>query len=311
MAYKRKAYKGKGKRSKVSVAQIVTDRILEDMAKGEVTWHKPWKAIGGASRSYAGHPYRGLNILLTAVSGLAGPWITYDKAMSLGGHVKKDEKGTLIVLWKLFNKEKANKDGTKEKTSFAMMRYYKVFSLCQCENVPKPSWLVKAEAKLDKNEHTPIEQADLIWEGYKGKPKMIDGGDRAYYAPLTDQIGMPSPESFDSPEAYYSTLFHEGTHSTGSKGRLDRLGNTALAPFGSEDYSKEELVAEIGASILSAHAGIACAKVQKNTTAYLQNWMKRLKDDPSLIVQASGQAQKAVDHILGTEFKKTSESISD
>ena len=285
--------------AKQSIAQIVTDKILEAMGKGEIPWHKAWNAMTGAPMRFVGKPYRGINVWLLLATGLAGPWLTFKECQKRGGHVKKGEKGTKIVFFRMIeNKKEAGK-------FFPLMSYSTVFSLCQTEGVKLPAWYTKAQAaQADGKVHEPIEAAEAIWDGYKGKPVVNHGGGRAFYRPLTDDIGMPPKESFDSPQHYYSTLFHEGVHSTGSKGRLGRLDNTALAPFGSEDYSKEELVAELGSAMLAAQAGIDCAEVFNNSVAYLQNWTKRLKDDPNLILQASSQAQKAVDYILGTEFVK-------
>lgn len=112
---------------------------------------------------------------------------------------------------------------------------------------------------------------------------------------------MPQPERFDSRETYYSTLFHESVHSTGHSKRIDRGLDTDIAPFGSPDYSKEELIAEMGAAFLSASAGILPPTIEQSA-AYINGWKQQLKGDKKLVIQAASAAQKAADLILGTEF---------
>ena len=123
-------------------------------------------------------------------------------------------------------------------------------------------------------------------------------GDRAFYRPSTDEVVLPIRKQFMSTAEYYSTVFHELTHSTGHASRLNRL--TQAAFFGSEDYSKEELVAEIGAAALVNHVGLETSNSIRNSAAYIQNWLKVLRDDKRFIVSASGRAEKAVNLILGS-----------
>jgi antirestriction protein ArdC len=134
---------------------------------------------------------------------------------------------------------------------------------------------------------------------------LTHGGDQAFYRPADDSIHMPKAEDFFSPEAYYATLYHEATHSTGHTKRLKRDGvaDGTFGPFGSPVYSKEELVAEMGAAMLCAIAGIDQAATIPVTAAYLKHWRDALTGDNRLIMQAAATAQRAVDHILGTEFK--------
>lgn len=124
-----------------------------------------------------------------------------------------------------------------------------------------------------------------------------EAGDRAFYCPSTDSITLPHMAQFAETSEYYSTAFHELTHSTGHAKRLNRMNNTAF--FGSEAYSKEELIAEIGASALVNVAGLETSHSFRNSTAYIQNWLQVLKDDKRFIVFAAGKAEKAVNMILG------------
>ena len=128
----------------------------------------------------------------------------------------------------------------------------------------------------------------------------IEQEDRAWYRPCTDTVGIPARGAFDSAEEYYSTLFHELTHSTGHPKRLGRAGIEKLNTFGSESYSKEELIAEMGAAMLCGVAEIE-RKTLSNSAAYLKSWTDVLKGDSRMVVSAASQAQKAADYILGEE----------
>jgi len=150
--------------------------------------------------------------------------------------------------------------------------------------------------RLDEAER--IEKCEGIVEGVKGL-KLHHGGSKAYYSPMADYIQMPEFASFKSPESYYSVLFHELVHWTGHSSRLDRGLDIKLCSFGSTDYSKEELVAEMGASFMCEYAQISNEQTQHNSAAYLKGWMKRLKGDVKLLVTAGGQAQKSADLLIG------------
>ena len=296
----------KKSKSKFDVYQIVTDQILEKLKAGTVPWHKPWKANNQISCSYDGHEYRGINAFLALISGKEGPWITMKKANSLGGKIRKGEKSQIVVFWK-WVETKETKNGKEEKKRFPFLRYYRVWSLEQTENVPEPKWLTKQKAEADEKKDTvdPIAEGERLWNEYEGKPELQDGNGRAYYNILKDFIGMPERDSFDGSEEYYSTLFHEAVHSTGHAAKLGRFPAelSALAPFGTEDYSKEELIAEMGAAFLMAEAGIEHERTLNNSVAYLKNWMSKLKSDPKLVVCAAASAQKAVDRVLGRKFE--------
>jgi antirestriction protein ArdC len=131
----------------------------------------------------------------------------------------------------------------------------------------------------------------------------FDGHDKAFYRPVTDSIHLPDRNSFDSAGEYYSTLFHEMTHSTGHQSRLNRSTLTEVVPFGSETYSKEELVAEFGAAFLCAHAGIE--NTVNNSASYINGWLRKLRSDPKLAILAASQGQKAADYILNAGDKTT------
>ena len=282
------------------VFQYVTEKIIEAVERdGLLPWQKPWKCSSACAKSYAGQQYRGVNALLTVLSGRPGPWITYNQARAQGGTVKKGEKGTMITFYKVT--EYPNKKDASKTDKVPLFRYFTVFSLEQTEGVKDPSWLAKEKAQVSPEGAplplTPIQSAESIWGSYSDKPEVTDGGQGAWYCPATDKIGMPARDTFKTPEGFYTTLFHEGVHSTGAASRTGRtIGETKR--FGSADYSREELVAEIGAAFLCAEAGIANERTIENSAAYVKNWLERLKADNRLIVQAASAAQKAVDHIL-------------
>ncbi len=143
-----------------------------------------------------------------------------------------------------------------------------------------------------------IEAADAIVEGMPKAPRIEHGRRCAFYRPADDLVGMPDPDRFENGECYYSTKFHELIHSTGHASRLERKGATVATRFGSPTYSREELVAEMGAAFLSGRAGIEHATIEASA-AYLDHWIRKLTGDPKLAVQAAGAAQKAADFILG------------
>ena len=267
----------------------VTARIIAEMEKGIIPWEKPWIARGGAISHATGKRYSLLNQMLL---GSAGEYLTFKQVQQEGGRVRKGEKASMVVFWKFIEQED---EETHEKKQVPFLRYYSVFHLDQCEGLT---------AKYDKPLQqcaNPCQTADRIISDYcarEGVSITHEAGDRAFYRPATDSITLPHMAQFAATAEYYSTAFHELTHSTGHSKRLNRLDKTAF--FGSEAYSKEELIAEIGASALVNAAGLETAHSLRNSAAYIQNWLKALRDDKRFIVSASGKAEKAVNLILGS-----------
>lgn len=284
--------------SKKDAYAIVTDRIIEALDAGIVPWHQPWKTIGGGPTSLStGKPYRGINVWILSVTaqlcGYTSPyWVTFKQAKERGGSVRKGEKGTQVVLWKPVKREGENERGETENSSYMLLRYFTVFNLDQCDGIE-----IAPTEPLP--EHEPIEHAETLAHGYRarGGPVVNHGGDRACYSPALDYVAMPLVDQFETPEHYYSVLFHELAHSTGHESRLGRKTLIHPAPFGSEDYSQEELVAEMSAAFLCGEAGIP-VNVEHHAS-YLGSWLKKLRDDRKMIVQAAAQAQKAADLVAG------------
>lgn len=278
----------------VNVYQLVTDRIIAELEKGRIPWNKPWTGIrSGAYSRATGKPYSLLNQLLLVKS---GEYLTYKQAQAAGGTVKKGEKSQIVVFWKPLEVEKEIEDGSKQKQMIPILKYYNVFHIDQCEGV-KPRFVQEVFVPVD-----PVAEAEAILADYSqrsGCRIFNEQQDRAYYRPFTDEIHLPLREQFPQIAEYYSTAFHEATHSTGHTSRLNRLNTSAF--FGSEDYSKEELIAEMGSAILMNELGIETPDTFRNSAAYIQGWLKALKDDSRLIVSAAGKAEKAARLILNLE----------
>ncbi len=287
----------------VTPYQIVTDKIVALLETGVIPWKASWKrpAGHGPKSLVTRKPYRGINHILldviAHVQGYASPyWLTFHQALALGGHVRKGEKGSPCFFWKIYGGEhetadetSAAEDTTKSKRFVA--RYYTVFSLDQCDGIASP------EEPQPLPDFTPIAECERIVAGYHG-PTLDHGDFDPCYIPPSDRVCMPSPTSFASPETYYATLFHELGHSTGHSTRLARFAKDSSASFGSVDYSKEELVAELTAAFLCAETGISPANLN-DQAAYVAGWLAALKNDSRLIVTAAAQAEKAADLILG------------
>jgi antirestriction protein ArdC len=290
--------KGERKMSN-QVYGYITDKIMEELEHGCVPWHKPWKSPDGVRvpMNYASKkPYRGVNTFLLAVSRFkagydSNYWLTFKQIQALGGNVK-GQHSEMVVFWRLLEKPAENPTAENETDYIPMLRYYRVFNLDQVTGIKKP---VAAD---NLPTFQPIDEAEEVATKYQEQIEVIHGGSRAYYQPSNDWIRMPEKETFDGPEEYYSTLFHEFTHSTGHKTRLNRPGITETHYFGDEIYSKEELIAEMGAAMLSGVVGIE-NKTIKNSASYIQCWLDQLKTDKKLVVHAAAAAQKAADFILG------------
>lgn len=278
-----------------SVYQIITDRIIAQLESGVAPWQKPWKTDAPVNL-ISQKEYRGLNVFLLAGQGYGSRyWLTYNQAQKLGGHVKQGEKSSLVVYWNI-GEEKTVKspDGTERKTKPVLLRYYSIFNLEQTEGIADKLGLTSSTRMVTSEN---LNECERIIRAMPNAPKR-EQSDAAWYRPSTDTVGMPAVSAFNSPESYYATLFHELTHSTGYASRIGREGIERLNEFGSESYSKEELVAELGASMLCGVTGIS-PRVIENSAAYLKSWIERLKGDSKLIVSAASAAQRAADFIRG------------
>ena len=265
----------------------ITNRMIAEMEAGEIPWRKPWMAAGAAISHTTGKPYSLLNQMLL---GRPGEYITFNQCLQEGGHVRKGEKARMVVFWKWLEKED---EETGEVEQIPYLRYYNVFHIEQCEGI------AARHMQTNPNPASPDEAAEAIITGYitrEGVSLEHREGDAAFYQPATDKIVLPKLTQFSEAAEYYGTAFHEMVHSTGHAKRLARLDTTAN--FGGEEYSKEELVAEIGSAALVHHTGLETSSSFRNSTAYVQNWLTVLKSDKRFIVSAAGKADKAVNYIL-------------
>jgi len=275
-------------RPHATVYEIITSQILAELEKGEVPWRKPWCTLPPANL-ITKKPYRGINVFLLAVRGYGSPyWLTFNQARQLGGNVRKGEHGAKIVFWKSFTHETETDDGEMEERKSAVLRYYTIFNLEQTEGL---------KALLTPPFAAPIESAESLVKGMPNPPAFEQDAQAAYIS-SRDVVTMPSRSAFHSQAEYYSTLFHELTHSTGHAKRLAREGFDNPQKFGSESYSREELIAEMGSAMLCGVAGLAQSTLD-NSAAYLRGWINKLRGDSRLVISAASAAQKAADYIRG------------
>jgi antirestriction protein ArdC len=279
--------------NKNTVYDIITERVIALLEQGTVPWQKPFNVKRGFPRNLVSKkPYRGVNVFLLHSMLFESPfWLTWHQAQQLGAHIRKGEKACPVVFWKQLEVEDKV---TQEIEKVPMLRYYHVWNVAQVDGLNELP---------DPTPEAPTTKPAEIVANMPQRPEIKFGMAKAFYSPSEDFVGMPNHERFTSEEEFYSVCFHELTHATGAAHRLNRPTVTEADSFGSEEYSKEELIAEMGAAFLCGVAGIT-ERTINNSAAYLQNWLEALKNDRKLIVQAAAQAQKAADFILGTKFEE-------
>lgn len=281
------------------IYQEITNKIINALDSGKLPWLQPWQDATGTTitgqlplRS-TGQEYQGINTLMlwleASTKGYKSPyWMTYKQASEHGGNVKKGEKASRVVYWSIAEKKRENEAGEEETFSSAFLKTYFVFNAEQCEGLPEkfyPSEVpVTVEAKNKAIEHVEsfIQATDAKIEHSPNQG--------AYYRPSTDSIMMPHLQQFRDSESYYAVLLHELTHWTKHESRLNR--DTGRKSWGDAGYAMEELVAELGAAFLCAKLGIT-PELRDDHAAYIQSWLRVLKDDKKAIFTASGMAQKA------------------
>lgn len=283
------------------VYEMVTERIVKELEQGIIPWQKPWSGCKGGAFNYkSGRTYCLMNqFILLHRDG----YLTFNQCKAMGGKVKKGAKAEVVFEWIVKNYQRkdeqghpmVDEDGKPVMFKKISLTYDKVFWIGDCENLPEKNW------EEEKNENSPVQEAELVITNYLTKSRVkfeSRKSNEAFYSPFFDMVVVPGLDQYKNVEEYYSTAFHELTHSTGHKSRLNRFEDEKSAAFGSEVYSKEELVAELGAATLVNFLGLETEKSFRNSAAYIQNWLKVLKDDPKFIVSASARAEKAVDMIL-------------
>ena len=280
----------------MNVYEVITNRIITSLEAGTVPWRTPWTTstpINMVSKK----AYRGINVFLLGCSGYSSNlWLSFKQAKDKGGCVRKGEHYTPVFFSGFYVKDRVTKKirfaGKNEPGAFFMSKFFQVFNVSQCDGIEVP---VGDAAKTEFEQNQACENVVSSWMGC---PDIEHGGIRACYIPSQDKIQMPEKVAFTTPAEYYSTLFHEMTHSTGASKRLDRKGITDTIMFGSHNYSFEELVAECGAAFLCGRTGILNQTID-NSAAYIASWISKLKSDPKWVIDAAGQASKAADMIMG------------
>lgn len=291
--------------------EVITQEIIKKMEQGVIPWVKPWhvdsyKCTGMLNLFPAysfsnGKRYNFINQMLLGFQ--AGEFATFPQIKKAGGKVKRGEKAQIIAGWIVEDRPSGlvDDEGNDILRKCFSLRYYKVFNiLTQCEGVePKHDW---TKDEMPEVNHNPQEKAEQIINNYLSSEdaphfQIIHGNDRAYYSPIEDLVVVPDMNQFDLVEGYYGTVFHELTHSTLKESRCNR-SHEGTAARGGKEYSREELVAEMGSCFLCSHAGLDSEKCFDNSVAYLQGWLTALKNDPRMIIQASAQAEKAAEYIL-------------
>lgn len=279
-----------------SVYEMVTDRIIEQLESSVIPWQKPWTGVkSGAFNRISKKPYSLLNQMLLKFD---GEYATFKQWSDLGGHVRKGEHSEIVVFWKIQPIEEEQEDGTKVVKQIPLLRYYNVFHVSQVDGVePLPQEAIDNGIKS-------IEKAENVLRDYWTRENITVkhmAGNRAYYSPTLDMICLPLFEQFCDSSEYYSTAFHESIHSTMKENRCNRAEDRKgkIVAFGSEDYSKEELVAELGSTAILNIIGVETKDSFRNSAAYIQNWLSVLRNDVKFVVSASSKAEKAVKYILG------------
>lgn len=279
----------------------VTNKIVADLEQGVRTWIKPWSAGTTAGRivrplRHNGVPYSGINVLMlwaeACDKGFASPiWMTFRQASELSAHVRKGERGSLVVYANSITRTEEGESGEETEREIHYMKGYTVFNTEQIEDLPD-HYYVKPEAPLNPVER--IAHAEAFFANLKAYIRYR--GDRAFYSVDGDYIQMPVIEAFRDAESFYATLAHESTHWTRHTSRLDRsFGRKA---WGDEGYAKEELVAELASAFLCADLSIT-PEVRDDHASYIADWLTVLKNDKRAIFAAAAYAQKAVEYLHG------------
>lgn len=269
--------------------EIVEELIKKIEAGGIGPWSPEWYQAGNGRNYATGHVFTGFNRVLVGCSKYASPfWMTVNQARVKGIFVKAGEKGRHLLRPHIIKtKEKDSKGNVVEKSKLIGFLDYVVFNLEQYNHNLADSVVFPQV----KREFTPVEAGEKLISGMPNRPTMEEG-DMAYYVPSTDTVVLPKREAFKNDAAFYSTAFHELAHSTGHEKRLKR----ELKGMGKEEYSKEELVAELTSAFLCGEAGLIDSTIGKSA-AYINGWLNKLRENPKILLIAAGQAQKAADHI--------------
>lgn len=288
-------------RNTANAYEVVANRILEQLDKGVIPWHRPWGSIISEDNSvgpysYAtGKAYRGINRMILLHD---DAYVTFLECKKRGGKIRKGAHGEKVVYWNMSEiKELDTVTGEEKVKKIPLLKMSTVFWIGDTEG------LVDRERVANPEHAERSTDADEIIRNYSNGSSVkvnYDETSSAYYRPMFDDIHVPPIEAYKAGDTaeFYSTVFHEMTHSTGHKDRLDRFGHKSQFNFGSHAYSKEELVAEIGAAMLVNYVGLETESSFQNSASYIDGWMNAIRNDPKLVLQAASKAEKAAKYIL-------------
>jgi antirestriction protein ArdC len=294
------------------LAEQVTNEVIAELQLGKAIWQKTWSSFGLPKNYFSGRPYGGFNAFylhhVTEKHKYSAPYfLTFKQAQEKGGRVRRGQKGTRIVYWKVYEK-KASEQQLEESSDRLDRRLvpflWNVFNVDQVEGID-----FQLPEVREQDGQQIIASCQQVVENFPlPRPNIRHGGSEAWYAPALDTVQVPESRRFFSAEAYHATLFHELIHATGHPSRLNRYSDKEKASrFGDESYSREELVAEMGASFLCAFTGIK-EQVFPNSVAYLQGWISKFKDDRTMLLYAAARAFKAASYILGLKAEAQQEA---
>ena len=296
------------KMAKFDMAKVVTDRVIEMLESGKIPWEKPWVGRNGAWSRATGKYYCLINQFLLP----AGEYATMTQINAEGGKVNKGAKAKQV--WSFYYKrieETDEETGEVEVKFLPRQRYERVFNIAEDTTLD-----VKYDREVEPSGVEPLEALENIREDYVTRSGVgyaeVEGGTSAYYSPSFDKVVVPSKAQFNAVAEFYSTVFHELAHSTGHSSRLKRFeDNDTSACFGSEDYSREELVAELTACAVLANTGVETTSSFRNNAAYIQAWVNALKSDSKVLIKASAKAEAAYNLIMGIENDAEDESVDE
>ena len=297
--------RARGERSKeeaqprANLYDEVTRKIISELEAGRFPWLQPWDSHvasgpGLPMNALTARRYSGVNVLLLWGAAIEGGypsqcWLTFKQARQAGGNVRKGERGTLVVFADRFipEAEKAKAQETGEGArAVPFLKRFTVFNVAQCEGLREG--LASQPAPLPEREIIPHAEALIRATGADFRI----GGDKAYYAPSGDFVAVPPQPAFRDQVNFYRTAYHELSHWTGHRTRLDR---DQTGCFGSKPYAREDVCAEISAAFICAALGIAPTVRHSD---YVGSWLEVMREDNRAIFRAAGQASKAADYIL-------------
>ncbi len=274
----------KVKYNKADIFASITQKIKDKLEQGTIPWQRSW-TVGIPRNLVSKKAYNGINFLSLCLQEYPSPYyLTYLQCQQKAGTISKGAKGLLVVYWQIKEYATAGKETDElDVKRFPLIRYSYVFNLSDTslykDSIDEQNKVVAFEEILNNMKEPPVIRYNIA---------------RCYYNANDDYISLPQINDFNCPQEYYSSLAHELIHWTGSASRLNRLQSTS---FGSDEYSLEELIAEIGSAYLCAMAGIA-PKVIDNQAAYINGWLRQLKNQENLFIEAATNAQKAVNYLI-------------